>query len=82
MINNNTSFFDMVIDFLDLKLLLISVNKNYDKQTKVDKPTKAYLLTYYIRILLYIDFEKISNLLLSFHRWQITTIEYFHHFLF
>ena len=25
---------------------------------KVDKPTKAYLLTYYIRILLYIDFEK------------------------
>lgn len=28
-----------------------------DKQ-KVDKPTKAYLLTFYIRILLYIDFEK------------------------
>ena len=26
---------------------------------KVDKPTKAYLLTYYNRILLYIDFEKI-----------------------
>ena len=25
---------------------------------KVDKPAKAYLLTYYIRILLYIDFEK------------------------
>ncbi len=25
---------------------------------KVDKPTKAYLLMYYIRILLYIDFEK------------------------
>ena len=25
---------------------------------KVDKPTKTYLLTYYIRILLYIDFEK------------------------
>ena len=49
---------------------------------KVDKPTKAYLLTYYIRILLYIDFENISNVILSFHRWQITTIEYFHHFLF
>ena len=28
---------------------------------KVDKPTKAYLLTYYIRILLYIDFEKNFN---------------------
>ena len=25
---------------------------------KVDKPTKAYLLTFYIRILLYIDLEK------------------------
>lgn len=50
---------------------------------KVDKPTKAYLLTYYIRILLYIDFEKnFSSIILSFHRWQITTIEYFHHFLF
>ena len=36
---------------------------------KVDKPTKAYLLMHYIRILLYIDFKNISNLLLSFHRW-------------
>ena len=26
---------------------------------KVDKPTKAYLLLCYVRILLYIDFEKI-----------------------
>lgn len=25
---------------------------------KVDKPTKAYLLLCYVRILLYIDFEK------------------------
>ncbi len=25
---------------------------------KVDKPTKTYLLMHYIRILLYIDFEK------------------------
>ena len=41
-------------------MVLISIIKNNDKKQKVDKPTKAYLLTFYIYILLYIDFEKIQ----------------------
>ena len=32
---------------------------------KVDKPTKTYLLTYYIRILLYIDFEKYFKIIVK-----------------
>lgn len=32
---------------------------------KVDKPTKAYLLLHYIRILLYIDFEKYFKIIVK-----------------
>ena len=56
--NNNSSFFDIVFDFLDLNSVNFYYKKTLIRKQKVDKPTKAYLLLCYIRILLYIDFEK------------------------
>ena len=35
------------------------------RKQKVDKPTKAYLLMLYIRILLYIDFEKYFKIIVK-----------------